>query len=76
MDKKLFLLAEMDNDTQNKLQEINKIILDNGLIGDQTKDIPYHISLCSFVVEQENELKKLMDDINKEKDTYGNFGFI
>jgi len=65
MDKKLYLLAELDNASQLEIKEIEKIIIENGFIGKQTKDIPYHITLCSFPVEMENFLKVLLDDLSK-----------
>jgi hypothetical protein len=37
MDKKLYLLAELDNDTQLKLKEFEKIILENNFDGKQKK---------------------------------------
>jgi 2'-5' RNA ligase len=64
MDKNLFLIAELDNNTQNRIKEYYKIILENGLIGTQTKDIPYHITLCSYSLENENNILNLMDKIN------------
>ena len=63
MDKKLYLLAELDNDTQTKIKEYEDIITENGLVGSQTKDIPYHITLCSFPAEREQFLLTLLDDI-------------
>ena len=45
MDNNLYILAELDEDTKLKLKTYEKIILENGLIGKQTKDIPYHITL-------------------------------
>ena len=66
MDKKLYLLAELDNDTQAKIKEFEEIISKNGLIGKQTKEIPYHITLCSFPVEDENRLIHLLEKKGEE----------
>jgi 2'-5' RNA ligase len=63
MDKFLLIAAEPDNDTQIKIKNYEKIILENGFIGKQTKDIPYHISLCCYSLEYENYLKDLLEDI-------------
>ena len=64
MDKKLYLIAELDNDTQNIMKNYYKIILKHNIIGSQTKDIPYHITLCSYPLENERNIINLMDKIN------------
>jgi len=66
MDKLIYLAAEFDNDTQSVLKEYEKIITENGFIGKQTKDIPYHITLCSYTPDKENELTMLMQKIETE----------
>jgi len=66
MDKKLFLIAELDNISQERIKDYYKIILENGIIGNQTKDIPYHITLCSYSIENENNIKILMDELNNK----------
>jgi 2'-5' RNA ligase len=66
MDKKLYLLAELDDDSQMEIKKIGKIIIENGFIGKQTKDIPYHITLCSFSIEMENFLNDLMEKLCKK----------
>jgi 2'-5' RNA ligase len=66
-DKKLYLLAVLDDNTQSIFRKIyDDIVLKNNIIGKQTKNIPYHISLCSFTTEKQIELEKLMDKIDKE----------
>ena len=65
MDKKLYLLAELDDASQLEIKEIEKIIIEDGFIGKQTKDIPYHITLRSFSIEMENYLKNLMENLSK-----------
>jgi 2'-5' RNA ligase len=64
MDKLLYIVAELDDDTQAKIKELEKIIFENGFIGKQTKDIPYHITLCSFTTDNENYLVNLLEKIN------------
>jgi 2'-5' RNA ligase len=82
MDKKLYLLAELDDDAQMKIKEFEKILMENNLTGKQTKDIPYHITLCSYSLDQENYLKCLMEKIGEEKTfnkikiTFSNFGLF
>ena len=74
MDKKLYLLAELDNDLQMELKELEKIIIENGFIGKQTKDIPYHITLASYSIDNENYLDNLLENI-KDKFSVINISF-
>ena len=80
MDKKLYILAELDNDTQNVIKKYEKIIFDNGFVGDQTKDIPYHITMGEYPIECENDLKILLDKIYLEYKefniSYSGFGLF
>ena len=80
MDKNLYILAELDNETQLLLKNYEKIILENGFIGKQTKDIPYHITLASYSMENENYLNILLDKIeNKFREisiSYSGFGLF
>ena len=66
MDKKLYLLAELDNASQLEIKEIDKIIIENGFVGKQTRDIPYHITLCSYPTEMENYLKDLLENLSQK----------
>jgi 2'-5' RNA ligase len=66
LDKKLYLLAELDDTSQLEIKEIEKTIIENGFIGKQTKDIPYHITLCSFPIEMEKFLKDLLENSSKK----------
>ena len=80
MDKRLYLVAELDNNFQNKFNELYQIILENGIIGVQTNDIPYHITLCSFQIDDENIVLNLMDKIkeqfNKINIAFSGFGLF
>ncbi len=80
MDKNLYILAELDEDTQIILNNYEKIILANGFIGKQTKDIPYHITLGCYSLENEIYLKDLLDNVGKEFNqiniSYNGFGLF
>ena len=80
MNKFLYLLAELDNNSQIIFKEYEKIITENGFIGNQTKDIPYHITLCSYPLDKENDLKKLLENISKKykeiKITFSSIGLF
>ena len=64
--KKLYIIAELDNDTQETIKKYEKIIYDNNLVGNQTQGITYHITLGEYSCECENYLKDLLDKINNE----------
>jgi 2'-5' RNA ligase len=80
LDKNLYIIGELDDDSQNLLKNYEKIISENGLIGKQTKDIPYHITLCSFPTEYEDYLKDLLEKIGKKfkeiNISYSGFGLF
>ena len=59
MEKLLYLTAEFDNTTQIVLKDYEKIIKENGFVGKQTKDIPYHITLCTYTPDMENVIVKM-----------------
>jgi len=65
-DKQLYLLAELDDNSQKEFRKFEKIIAEKGIIGKQTKDIPYHITLCQFSVGMEGYLKDLLDEVSKK----------
>jgi 2'-5' RNA ligase len=66
-DKKLYLLAVLDDNAQKIFEKIyDEYVLKNDIIGKQTPNIPYHISLCSFPTTNQYELEKLLEKINEE----------
>ena len=68
--KFLTVFAVFDNETQIKLKNLQEKIFDLGHSGTQTMGIPFHISLGSFSVDCELDLK------NKIKETCkGNMQF-
>ena len=62
-DKFLTVFAIFDEDTQKLLQEHQNAIFDLGLKGTQTMGIPFHLTLGSFPVELENELKARIKEV-------------
>lgn len=62
-DKQLYLLGVFDVETQNKFAGYYDILLQNGFVGTQTKNIPYHFTLGSRNVECEEELTIMLDKI-------------
>ena len=66
MEKKLYLIAELDEETQEKIKSYEKIIAENGITGRQTRDIPYHLTLAEYSVQHENYLVGLVEKIRME----------
>ncbi|NLG98700.1 MAG: 2'-5' RNA ligase family protein [Chloroflexi bacterium] len=61
-DKSLYLLAQFDQETQEILAGYYDILRQNGFIGKQTKNIPYHFTLGKKEIDCE---KQLIDDLEK-----------
>ncbi len=55
-DKFLCVLAQYDSQTEHKLKDMQKILVDNGFTGKQTPDLPGHITLGTYDVSQEEIL--------------------
>lgn len=60
-DKYLYLLAQFDKETQGVLAGYYDILQQNGFVGNQTKNIPYHFTLGKKDVDYE---KQLIDDLD------------
>lgn len=59
--KKLYLLAEFDGETEQKLAAYYNLLFEHGLRGSQTKGIPYHFTLGSTEGKEEgNALARLL----------------
>jgi 2'-5' RNA ligase len=65
-DKFLCVMAQYDKETQLKLKELQKLLKDNGFIGKQTPDLPYHITLGSFDTSQEDLIKEKLQEVSKQ----------
>lgn len=62
-DKFLCVMAQFDKEAEEKLGRIYKELLEAGFVGNQTPNLPYHITLGTFDLEKENELKKLLKKV-------------
>lgn len=61
MDKKfLCVMAGYDETTEKYLAGIQQKLYDKGYIGEHTKNLPQHITLGTFEVEKEEEIKELV----------------
>ena len=67
MDKKfLCVMAGYDEATEKYLAGIQQKLYDRGYIGEHTKNLPQHITLGTFEVEREEEIKELVCRIAQE----------
>ena len=66
-DKFLTVFAVFDDATQQKLKAFQDRVLSLGYSGTQTMGIPFHISLGSFKVEEEQELKARIKNVCLQK---------
>lgn len=64
-DKFLCVIAQYDEETEQKLNKIQKVLLDNGFVGKQTTNVPNHITLGTFEVFQEQMLIEKIDMVSK-----------
>jgi 2'-5' RNA ligase len=62
-EKFLCLIATFDEETLKRMKEIEHIINEAGIVGEQTADIPCHITLGCFDVNREDEIKQLLQDV-------------
>ncbi|MDE6659498.1 MAG: hypothetical protein K2K01_05240 [Eubacterium sp.] len=66
-DKFLTVFAVLDDVAQRELKTLQDRVLSLGYSGTQTMDIPFHISLGSFKVEDERELKVKIKEVCSQK---------
>ncbi len=71
--KALYILAGYDDLTENRLADIQNRLYDQGFTGTHTKQIPQHITLGSFPVDQEQEL---IDLVQKTAETTASFSVV
>lgn len=57
-DKFLCVMAQYDEETEQKLKKIQNILLDNGFVGKQTPNLANHITLGTFKISEEEVLKE------------------
>ncbi|MEG0774768.1 2'-5' RNA ligase family protein [Clostridium sp.] len=56
----LCIMAQFDKATEEKLSSIYKTLFEAGFVGNQTPNLPYHITLGTFELDKESELKELV----------------
>lgn len=61
--KALYVMAGYDDNTEKYLAGIQNKLYEQGFVGRQTKNIPQHITLGSFPVDKEEELKEMLQKL-------------
>jgi 2'-5' RNA ligase len=62
-DKRTYLLAVFDDETQRRMAEIYSVLTAQGLIGQQTKGIPCHFTLGDVETERETAIVARAEEI-------------
>lgn len=79
-DKFLCVIAQYDNETEKELNKIQKALREAGFVGNQTPDLPNHITLGTFELEKEYELKKRLKEVcsntKKMRISFNNIGLF
>ena len=65
-DKAIYILAGYDCDTEQYLSSLQNVLYEAGFSGQQTKNIPQHITLDAFPVELEQELTARLQVLAKD----------
>jgi len=65
-EKFLTLMADFDDNSQKRMSEWYVSLKNAGFIGTQTANLPYHISLATFPLDQEQEAVGLTQRIASE----------
>jgi len=69
-EKFLYLLATFDEKTTKLIKEIENIITKTGIVGNQTPNLPPHITLGSFNINQEDEILQLLQCISTKTNSF------
>lgn len=64
-DNFLCVMAQYDEETEQKLKKIQNILSDNGFKGSQTPNLPNHITLGTFKISEEEILKEKIKRVSK-----------
>ncbi|MDF2543883.1 MAG: 2-5 ligase [Herbinix sp.] len=69
-EKFLCVMAGFDEKSEQTLTKLQNTLYDHGFVGNQTKDIPLHITLGMFDVSQENEIYELVKRVSKNNPSF------
>ncbi len=60
-EKLLYVMAQLDKDTCDKMRSIDRLLCRLGIEVKKPPKVPYHITLGSFPVDQEAEIRSLVE---------------
>lgn len=63
-DKRIYLLAQFDESANKTLEAMFEKLLQAGLVGEQTKGIPYHFTLGSFDLQDETQVVERVKSVS------------
>jgi len=66
----IVLMADLDDKSQELLQGWYGVLLEHGFNGQQTKGLPYHISIATFSLDKERSVIELMNGICNELSSF------
>ncbi|WP_438431566.1 2'-5' RNA ligase family protein [Gorillibacterium sp. sgz500922] len=61
---RIYLIAQFDKSTNQKLADIYDVLAQTGLIGEQTQGIPYHFTLGSFALECRDQVLERVQSVS------------
>lgn len=64
-EKLLYVMAQLDPVTCEKMRSIDRLLCKLGIEVKKPPKVPYHITLGSFPVSQEDQIKRLVEDVCK-----------
>lgn len=68
--KFLCVMAGYDSATEQRLSEWQKLLYAKGYVGEQTKDLPQHITLGTFPIAKEREVTELVERIAQKTNPF------
>lgn len=69
-DKFLCVMAGYDEPTEKELVALQRKLYDKGYVGEHTKGIPQHITLGTFEVSREREIKELVKAVSESTEAF------
>ena len=69
-EKRIYLIAQLDKASNERLSAIYDRLIAVGLIGEQTKGIPYHITLGSFDLSEQARVIERTQDLCRKTKTF------
>lgn len=69
-DRRIYLLAQFDESTHENIAAIYDQLAQKGLVGEQTKDIPYHFTLGSFDLACEAQILERVKAVSKNSKAF------